>query len=64
MKCNIILTVVAGLLASTALAQGNSLTVAIWGGSYQDAQSQALFAPYEAATGNTVKQETYGPVTL
>lgn len=60
MKYNIVLAVAAGLLATTALAQDNSLTVASWGGSYQEAQSKALVAPYEAATGNTVKQEIYG----
>jgi len=58
-------TLAAGLLATTALApmasaQGKELTIASWGGSYQDAQSKALFEPYEANTGNTVKQETYG----
>jgi putative spermidine/putrescine transport system substrate-binding protein len=47
-------------LAGPALAEGGSLTVASWGGSYQAAQSKALFEPYEANTGNTVKQETYG----
>ncbi len=54
------LTLAASLLATTALAEGQELTVASWGGSYQDAQSKALFEPYEAATGNTIKQETYG----
>ncbi|WP_281967010.1 polyamine ABC transporter substrate-binding protein [Roseovarius nanhaiticus] len=61
----IALTAAAGLMATTALApmamaEGKELTVASWGGSYQEAQSKALFEPYEANTGNTVKQETYG----
>ncbi|WP_324755379.1 polyamine ABC transporter substrate-binding protein [Roseovarius sp. Pro17] len=65
MKRNTTLTLAASLLAGTALstavmAEGDSLTVASWGGSYQEAQSKALFEPYEANTGNTVKQETYG----
>ena len=60
MNHKIALTIAASLLATTALAQDKSLTVASWGGSYQDAQSKALFEPYEAATGVTVKQESYG----
>ena len=65
MKLKMTTTLAAGLMASTALApmanaEGQELTVASWGGSYQDAQSKALFEPYEANTGNTVKQETYG----
>jgi putative spermidine/putrescine transport system substrate-binding protein len=54
------LTVAATLLASGAVAQGTEITIASWGGSYQDAQSKALFEPASAATGVTVKQETYG----
>ncbi len=65
MKRKTALTLAASLLATTALAgaaqaEGKSLTIASWGGSYQEAQSKALFEPYEANTGNTVKQETYG----
>ncbi len=60
MRHKIAITVAAGLLATTALAQGKELTVASWGGSYQEAQSKALFEPYEANSGNAVKQETYG----
>ncbi len=65
MKRNTTLTLAASLLATTAIApaamaEGGSLTVASWGGSYQEAQSKALFEPYETNTGNTIKQETYG----
>ena len=35
------------------------LTVVSWGGSYQDAQSKALFQPAAKALGITVKEETY-----
>ena len=48
-----------GLAASVAAAEGN-VTIASWGGSYQEAQSKALFEPAAAATGIEVKQETYG----
>lgn len=48
------------LLATTALAMDKSVTIASWGGSYQEAQSKALFEPAEANTGIAVKQETYG----
>ena len=48
------------LAASGALAQEKSVTIASWGGSYQEAQSKALFEPAAADTGIEVKQETYG----
>ncbi|MEM8820273.1 MAG: ABC transporter substrate-binding protein [Pseudomonadota bacterium] len=48
------------LLASTALAADKTVTIASWGGSYQEAQSKALFEPAAADTGIVVKQETYG----
>ena len=55
-----IIAVAATLLATTALAQEKSVTIASWGGSYQEAQSKALFEPAAAATGIKVNQETYG----
>ena len=60
MKKLISLTVAAGLLATTAIAQDKTVTIASWGGSYQEAQSKALFEPAAANTGIEVKQETYG----
>jgi len=54
------LTLAAALLGSAAYAQEKSVTIASWGGSYQEAQSKALFEPAAAATGIMVKQETYG----
>ncbi len=50
----------AALAAGTAAAQDKSLTVASWGGSYQDAQSKALFQPAAKAMGIELKEETYG----
>ena len=53
----------AALLASTAASTAfadKSVTIASWGGSYQEAQSKALFEPAAANTGIVVKQETYG----
>ena len=47
------------LSAGAALAEG-SVTIASWGGAYQEAQDKALFQPGAAATGMEVKQETYG----
>lgn len=60
MKTRITITLVAVLMSATALAQDRSVTIASWGGSYQEAQSKALFEPAEANTGISVKQETYG----
>jgi putative spermidine/putrescine transport system substrate-binding protein len=53
------LTLAGTLLASTAFAEGRPVTIASWGGSYQDAQNKALFEP-AAAAGFDIKQETYG----
>jgi len=60
MKLSIALSIAASLMATAALAQDKTVTIASWGGSYQEAQSKALFAPASAATGITVKEETYG----
>lgn len=60
MKISIGLTLTASLLATTALAQDKTVTIASWGGSYQEAQSKALFEPAAKATGIIVKEETYG----
>ncbi len=60
MKLGLTVSLTAGLLATTALAQDKKVTIASWGGSYQEAQSKALFEPASKATGITVKEETYG----
>ena len=40
-------------------AEERSLTVATWGGPYQNAQQEALFAPFEAATGIRIETQHY-----
>lgn len=60
MRIRSTLTVLAALLASSALAQDKEVTIASWGGSYQDAQSKALFQPASEKTGIAVKEESYG----
>ncbi|MDZ7842272.1 MAG: ABC transporter substrate-binding protein [Gammaproteobacteria bacterium] len=50
----------AGFIGAPALSAANELTIASWGGSYQDAQSKALFQPASKAMGITIKEETYG----
>ena len=51
-------TALVGLMAVPAMA--DEVTVASWGGSYQEAQDKALFTPGEKSSGIKVKQETYG----
>ena len=53
-------TATAALVASAAVAQDRTVTIASWVGSYQKAQSEALFKPAAAATGIVVREETYG----
>jgi len=59
-----LLTAAAGAMALSAIAlpalADGTVTVASWGGSYQNAQSLALFQPAAKAMGITVKEETYG----
>ena len=47
------------LTAGAAQAEGKVI-IASWGGSYQEAQSKALFVPASEATGVEVIEETYG----
>ena len=35
------------------------LTVVSWGGAYQEAQRKTIFEPYNAKTGNVIKEEEY-----
>ncbi len=60
MKHLIGLTLAAGLTSMAAFAADKTVTIASWGGSYQEAQSKALFEPASEATGVVVKQESYG----
>ena len=62
MKKALSLTIAAGLMATTALAQDSALTVVSWGGSYQEAQSKALFEPAAENMGIVVNQETYSGI--
>jgi putative spermidine/putrescine transport system substrate-binding protein len=48
------------VLAQPALA--DELTAVSFGGSYQEAQSKALFQPAAGALGITVREETYGGI--
>lgn len=47
--------------ASGALAA--DLTIASWGGSYQAAQSKAIFQPVAKKLGITIKEESYGGIS-
>ncbi|MGZ2257535.1 ABC transporter substrate-binding protein [Roseobacter sp. A03A-229] len=60
MKRKISLALATALLAPAAYAEEKTVTIASWGGSYQEAQSKALFEPASEKTGIVVKQETYG----
>lgn len=60
MKTSIGIAMAAAMLSTAALAADKQVTIASWGGSYQEAQSKALFGPASAVTGITVKEETYG----
>ncbi|MEQ9260917.1 MAG: polyamine ABC transporter substrate-binding protein [Roseovarius sp.] len=59
MTSKFITAALAGLVATAAHAEG-PITIASWGGSYQEAQSKALFEPASANTGIEIIQETYG----
>ncbi|MCC5956674.1 MAG: ABC transporter substrate-binding protein [Natronohydrobacter sp.] len=43
-----------------AVKAQESVTIASWGGAYQEAQRNALFTPGSAATGISVVEETFG----
>jgi putative spermidine/putrescine transport system substrate-binding protein len=54
------LSILCGAVLSAQGALAADVTIASWGGAYQEAQSKALFEPAAAAMGIEVKQETYG----
>jgi len=61
MRQKLLATAVAAAMAfGISAAKAESVTIASWGGSYQEAQSKALFQPAAAKTGIEVKEETYG----
>ena len=47
------------LFLAGAAVSADEVTIASWGGSYQAAQSKALFQPVATALGITIKEETY-----
>lgn len=51
--------VAAALGAPAAQAQRRDLTVASWGGAYQDAQREVFFRPWAAARGQRLLEETW-----
>ncbi len=58
------LTALASAVLGLALSMSHSasaqeVTIASWGGSYQSAQSKALFQPVAKALGITINEETY-----
>jgi putative spermidine/putrescine transport system substrate-binding protein len=55
----ILLGVASALVLASGTAAAQQLTVVSFGGSYQEAQSKALFQPAAKALGITVKEETY-----
>lgn len=57
----IAMAVAAGFTAVPAIA--GDLTIASWGGSYQDAQSKAIFQPVAKAMGIKIKEESYGGIS-
>lgn len=54
-------TIALGVSATIAVA--GDLTIASWGGSYQAAQSKALFQPVAKAMGIKIKEESYGGIS-
>ena len=45
-------------VATSAQADGGSITLASWGGTFQKAQRQAWFTPAEKALGITIREDT------
>ena len=58
MRTKTILTLSVAIMATGAFAQDKSLTIASWGGSYQEAQSKALFQPASQNTGISIKDNS------
>lgn len=46
-------------LSAAVTSADDEVTIASWGGAYQEAQSKALFNPVAEALGITIKEETY-----
>lgn len=54
-----LVTIVASLIAAPLWAAGEPVTVVSWGGAYEAAQRQALFAPYTETAGIAVEVMGY-----
>lgn len=51
------------MLMAGAAATAGDLTIVSWGGSYQEAQSKAIFEPVAEKMGITIKQDSYGGIS-
>lgn len=49
---------IAALAGSPAMAQ-NQLTIASWGGTYQEHQKEVLFTPFSTETGTAIREDNY-----
>ncbi len=54
---------VAGFVVPSIARAGDSITVASWGGSYQEAESASFFQPAAKSLGITIKEDTTGGLT-
>lgn len=59
-RCAVIAAAAVVALWSGGTYAAGEITIASWGGSYQKAESEALFQPAAKAMGITVKEDTYG----
>lgn len=62
LRTTVALAALSAAAAFALPAQGEEITAVSWGGSFQEAQSKALWQPAAQAMGITVKEETYGGV--
>lgn len=54
---------IAGVLLAAPMASAQPLNIVSWGGSYQDAQSKAIFEPVAEAMGIEITQDSYGGIS-
>jgi len=47
------------LIVAPAFCEESKLTIGTWGGAYENAQREILFAPYEKASGSSVETREY-----
>lgn len=58
MKAKVLGGMILACVAAGAQADGGSITLASWGGSFQKAQREAWFTPAEKALGLTIREDT------